>query len=126
MNNLDTFGNRLTFARKFRKLTQKEVAKKAGIEQGTLSGLETGKSTSTSSAIPLSKALDVSVDWLIDGSGEMLPASPINAPHYRVIEATDSDPSLRIPYIDVRGSCGGGADNGYNDLMSKGYLIIRY
>lgn len=71
MNNLDTFGKRLAHARKTRKLTQREVAKKAGIEQGTLSGLETEKSPSTASAVPLARALRVRIEWLIDGEGDM-------------------------------------------------------
>lgn len=61
--------------------------------------------------------------WMDQDHSEGEPAPTINTPYYRLEVAPDDDPSLRIPYLDVRGSCGGGSDNGYDALISKGYLV---
>ena len=71
--NPNTYGQRIAFARKnIKKVSQEELGKLAGgLKQGTISGLESGKSDSTSSALEIARALGVSVDWLLTGDGEI-------------------------------------------------------
>jgi transcriptional regulator with XRE-family HTH domain len=66
------FGNRLKEARKHAKLTQKELAEKAGLSsQGTIAELESkGSGSAYTSQIAI--ACKVNPNWLATGSGEML------------------------------------------------------
>ncbi len=57
--------SRLTAIRKWRGLSQAELAAKAGIQQGYLSDLETGRRKGLhATAERLARALDVAVNWL--------------------------------------------------------------
>lgn len=51
-------------------LTQEEVAIRAGISQGMVNKLTSGKAKSTSKLIELSKALECGVEWLATGTTE--------------------------------------------------------
>lgn len=55
-------------------------------------------------------------------SGSALPSSQSNASRapYQVEVANGDDDSIAIPYYDVKGSCGGGSENGTPEL--KGHL----
>lgn len=64
-----TLGGRIATARRARKLTQSDLAKLAGISQSSIALLESGSSKSTSNALELAQALNVSVDWLLHGQG---------------------------------------------------------
>lgn len=67
---LPTFGLRLAHARKtLRKLTQKELAKAAGIKQPSLSELESGETKEVSGPvlIAIAQALRVRAEWLMTG-----------------------------------------------------------
>lgn len=63
-NNLDTFGQRLRYARTLRGMTQAQLAQAAGEKQGTISKIELGKIASPGNAVGLARALRVSADWL--------------------------------------------------------------
>lgn len=123
MENLNTFGQRLKHARKLKSMSQDQLAKTVGVTQGLIGQIERDEIEGSKHTPKIADVLGVGLLWLTDGIGDMLSATSTPAPHYRVEVAPDDDPSLRIPYLDVRGSCGGGAENGYNDLISKGYLI---
>jgi ribosome-binding protein aMBF1 (putative translation factor) len=57
--------SRLTAVRKWRGLSQEELAAKADIQQGYLSDLETGRRNGAPATIErLAKALDVDASWL--------------------------------------------------------------
>lgn len=124
---MKTLAERLKFARlqMTPKCSQQKLANMSGLSQTTITMLENGTRDSTTKIVELAKALGVSADWLSTGNGEMQPEHlpAMNVPFYRVEVAEDDDPSLRIPYLDVRGSCGGGAENGYDALIEKGYLV---
>jgi phage repressor protein C with HTH and peptisase S24 domain len=66
-----SIGSRIKEARKAAKLTQKELAKKVGMAQASLSELETGESQSTTLVASLAAALGVSALWLETGKGQM-------------------------------------------------------
>ena len=61
-------GDRLLRAlRRWRKMTQGELAKRAGLAQGYVSDLESGKREGTSETLAsLARALDVSEGWLTE------------------------------------------------------------
>jgi len=66
-------GNRLRFLRKARGLTLSEAAEKAEIAKSTYSGFESGhRAPSLNSLRKLSKALNVSSDFLLFGYSEEL------------------------------------------------------
>ena len=71
---LISIGARLGYAMNRRGLNQTELAKKSGIHQALISRYISGKSgVSTNALYQLSKALDVSTDWLLDCEGEHEP-----------------------------------------------------
>ena len=104
---MKTLAERLKFARlqMIPKCSQQKLANMSGLSQTTITMLENGTRDSTTKIVELAKALGVSVDWLSTGNGEMQPEHlpAMNAPFYHVEIAPDDDPSLRIPYLDVRG-----------------------
>lgn len=66
------YGERLRYARKLRKLTQKELSQKADVHEASISKIERGDQLATSFTIKLARALFVRAEWLAEGIGEML------------------------------------------------------
>ncbi|PKG96300.1 hypothetical protein CXF92_00425 [Pseudomonas sp. Choline-3u-10] len=64
---LDSVGKRVACARKYRSLTQQELADRAGIAQSSLASLEAGRNKGSRSLVSLAKALDVPAEWLDSG-----------------------------------------------------------
>lgn len=64
---LDSVGKRVAYARKYRSLTQQELADRAGIAQSSLASLEAGRNKGSRSLVSLAKALDVPPEWLDSG-----------------------------------------------------------
>jgi len=64
---LDSVGKRVAYARKYRSLTQQELASRAGIAQSSLAALEAGRNKGSRSLVSLAKALDVPPEWLDSG-----------------------------------------------------------
>lgn len=79
MPTLDNFGLRLRYARKLRKLDQKQLAAAAGIKQPSVSDLETGETKEPTGPvlIALSKALTVRPEWLMTGADPIEPDSTV-------------------------------------------------
>lgn len=75
-----SIGKRVRQARKHIGLTQAELAKKVGMKQSTLSELETGESTRTSSVATIANALGVSAYWLDTGLGDMTSQEAVAPP----------------------------------------------
>ncbi len=67
--------DRIKQARKFAKLSQKELATKVGITQPSLSELETGRSQSTSYIGSIARVCGVDAFWLETGQGSMVNAN---------------------------------------------------
>lgn len=64
---LESVGKRVAYARKYRSLTQQELADRAGIAQSSLASLEAGRNKGSRSLVGLAKALDVPAEWLDSG-----------------------------------------------------------
>jgi transcriptional regulator with XRE-family HTH domain len=66
-------GLRLRHARKLRKLTQVELAKRAGVKQASVSDLERGESKSFRGAtlVSIARVLNVRAEWLSHGKVPM-------------------------------------------------------
>jgi transcriptional regulator with XRE-family HTH domain len=66
-------GLRLRYARKLRKLTQEELAKRAGVKQASVSDLERGESKSFRGVtlVSIARVLNVRAEWLSQGKGAM-------------------------------------------------------
>jgi len=74
---LDTVGQRIAYARKQAKLSQKAIADRLGITQGAVSQWEQELTVPSLEQIgPLSKLVGASIDWLVLGSKE----PPVLAP----------------------------------------------
>ncbi len=68
---MDTFADRLRFARQHRKLSQGALARASGLSQGAISSYETGHRKSAKEIFKLAHILKVSPTWLSLGSGPM-------------------------------------------------------
>ena len=112
-------GKRVKEAREFRSLTQGELADLIGWTQQALSTLENRDSKKSSYAAQIAKALEIDIDWLMSGSGEMINTAK---------EA--KSPKNLIKYVPVKGSAQMG-DNGFwleLDYMGNGgdgYLEVN-
>lgn len=67
-----TKGERLESARNYFQLSQKEMAIKLNVQQGSYSRMENNKSGFSESTILILGELGISSDWLLFGRGEML------------------------------------------------------
>lgn len=67
---MDTIGKRVRARRLELGLTQVQLARKAGMKQGTISDLERGRNDSTMELIGLSGALNCRPEWLRTGKGD--------------------------------------------------------
>ncbi len=77
---VNTFADRLLFARNMRRLTQAELARACGMSQSAIANYENGSRRSPKSIFALADALQVQAQWLAEGKGGM-EAPPYNAPH---------------------------------------------
>lgn len=73
MDDPKTFGERLLWARKKAKLTQKQVAARIGMSQGALSDLENDESQSSGRTPELAHLYGVDARWLASGKGRAKP-----------------------------------------------------
>ena len=69
--NVKTIAERLKFAREELGLSQPELAKKAGVSQGTIGNIETGTRKQPRNLLQLADALGVTPVWLSTGHGPM-------------------------------------------------------
>jgi len=63
-------GRRLAWARKHIKVTQVILSQLSGIGQSTITGIEANNRESSKYAAQLAKALDLNLEWLVDGTGQ--------------------------------------------------------
>lgn len=79
--------DRLKRARKERKMSQARLSEATGLDQTTISNLETGKVLSTSKLVQIAHTLQVDAHWLATGKGEMIRSQVIS--------------ERRLPYGDM-------------------------
>ena len=65
---MNTIADRVRARRNKLGLSQKELAKKIGVSQGTIGQLESGRNNRTKYIYQLATALAVDVQWLLDGN----------------------------------------------------------
>lgn len=66
-----TYGQRLRLARTRAKLTQPALAKRVGIKQPSISGIETGEYSTSVHTVAFARVCGVSAQWLETGRGDM-------------------------------------------------------
>lgn len=69
---MNTLAQRLKYARELANLSQQEVAKRANISQPTYFKIENGSTLKPRNILEIAHALNVNVDWLATGEGEMM------------------------------------------------------
>ena len=72
------YGERLKAAREYAKLNQTQLAEDCGVTQPTISELETTPAIGSSFTARFARRCNVSVDWLADEIGDMIPADHLN------------------------------------------------
>lgn len=114
---MKTLAERLIWARQQKSLrenidfTQADLALKAGVSQGAIGHLESGRTSTSRSITSIARALDVDPVWLADGKGEAFPkewgAVPPSTEHLNVVIAEDGDPYFyQIPKVQLQLSAG--------------------
>lgn len=104
----DSVGARVSARRTELGISQKELARRVGLTQPTISALEMGKSNTSGSIASLAKALGVVPLWLETGLGDKEPG----AREYRRVLDDGTETSMiefEVTVLASDGSCGGGA-----------------
>jgi SOS-response transcriptional repressor LexA len=76
MNNTENLGTRLKKLRTENGLSQAKLAKTAGVTQGLIGQLESGLNSGSKHLYKIAATLNVTVDWLVTGKGEMSTHAP--------------------------------------------------
>jgi transcriptional regulator with XRE-family HTH domain len=71
---MTTLAQKLRAARIAQHLSQADLAKKAGVTQGTIGHLETGRSNATTKLPAIAKALGMTIDQLLEGASDYQPS----------------------------------------------------
>lgn len=117
---MKTVAARLKHAREtHRHWSQNELAVAAGVSQSTVGNIEAGLREGRFTMPKLAKALGVSLEWLADGEGDMLPGETPSfsraivaeeeAPHY-------VDARIQVPVLANAGSMGKGNEQLAEDV----------
>ena len=95
--------DRLKQARKARKMSQVKLSEASGLDQTTISNLETGKVLSTSKLVQIAHALRVDAHWLATGIGTMEPRPLSRLPESNAelveMEVVEGDEPLRYDEV---------------------------
>lgn len=68
---MNTLAERVKYARELKKISQCDIAKKAGISQPTYFKIENGLTLKPRNIVEIAQALNVNPDWLATGEGSM-------------------------------------------------------
>lgn len=68
-------GERLKQARAYAKISQEELALRLNASQSLISKIERGEQDETTLVVKMAKICNVSIEWLDDGTGEMITSS---------------------------------------------------
>lgn len=90
---MDTFADRLRYARQKRKFSQNALARASGLSQGAISSYETGNRKSAKEIFRLAQVLEVSAAWLSEGTAPMDPDA------HRASGTRDASPSADITSV---------------------------
>jgi transcriptional regulator with XRE-family HTH domain len=86
-----SLGERLRKARLKARLTQRQLAEKAGVTQQMVSRLETGKAHGTTDIVRLAIACEAKPEWLATGKGDMVEATDSRALMEDIESLPDAD-----------------------------------
>lgn len=66
-------GQRLKYARRYRRITQNELAERIGVSRGAITNIELNKVKAPQQIVTaaICNALDINPEWLLYGKGEM-------------------------------------------------------
>lgn len=118
-------GERLRQARLHAKLSQEQLGELAGCGQAVVSKIERGDQDTTSYIARLAKACQVSVEWLDEEIGEMLPSARVlvveeDSPMYLIHQtAQKMDEKTQRQYLKIGNSLVEPEDNGGNGHTEK-------
>ena len=99
---MNTFAERLSFARRLRRLTQAQLARAAHMSQGAIANYDSGSRQSPRNIFPLATALRVSAQWLSEGVGPMEYDAPALAGSRYGLSESDLHPTvLDWPFKDI-------------------------
>lgn len=95
--------DRLKLARQHARLTQTELAKRAGMTQQSYGALELGQSKRSAKLVELAAATGVDPLWLVTGQGEMLAAvaTPTVSNDDATLTRIPYDAFRRIPVVGI-------------------------
>ena len=100
---MSTLGERIKLKRKSAKMTQEELAKKAGVTKSAISQYESGltKKMDGDKLLLIAKSLSVSAEWLIYGKDQPPSQKKENLPYS--IKNTEPGPNIigRVPLISL-------------------------
>ncbi|MDT8894216.1 S24 family peptidase [Halomonas sp. I1] len=113
------FKDRLKAARKHAKLTQVQLAQKAGVHQSVISNLEQGKHRGSSHVVKIAEACGVRARWLASEDGEMIGQEDGGG----VAQAPSEEDYALIPQLSVCGENGDGYLNHHVEV--KGGLAFK-
>jgi hypothetical protein len=103
---MDTLAQRLLFAMKNNKVTQKELADRIGVTNTAIAKITNGQTLNPKYILELANALNVDVQWLKNGKGEQPSFS-------QAVENIDTEEKekhqLRVEVLDVYASAGNGS-----------------
>lgn len=117
---MNTLPERLKFAREQLHMSQSEVAEAVGMKQPSYYQLESGKTQRSRYINEIASVLRVDVDWLVYGTGKA--AKSVDANHVEpqsddamiLIGGNTNYPLVKVPYLDIKASCGPGYANEEN------------
>lgn len=122
------FGSRIRAERKRLGMSQVQLAKKAGLTQGAISGMERNEQQSTRYISEVARALDVSTSYLLDGK-EYITKQLGSFEQFVIVggeqsgQTPNADEYVLVPQYDVTGACGAGTV--VTDVTVKGSLVFR-
>jgi len=99
---VNTFADRLRFARTLRNFTQAELAQACGISQGAIANYESNARLFPKSIFRLASALKVSAHWLAEGVGPMEYEAPsLAGSRLGVADGIPQAPVSDWPFRDI-------------------------
>lgn len=114
---MNTLPERLKYAREQLNMSQSEVAEAVGMKQPSYYQLESGKTQRSRYINEIANVLKVDVDWLVYGKGKAKKGSEANQADLLaegaviLIGGSTKYPLVKIPYLDIKASCGPGYVN---------------
>ena len=114
---MNTLPERLKYAREQLNMSQSEVAEAVGMKQPSYYQLESGKTQRSRYINEIANVLKVDVDWLVYGKGKATKDSEANQADLLaegaviLIGGSTIYPLVKIPYLDIKASCGPGYVN---------------